>query len=166
MRLVVPPLQSTLMIGADGHFLPAPEGQAITAELSVSPAAALRILLDRESAASTIRIQGKPELAHTLGRVLQDLRWDAEEDLSRLVGDIPAHHLGNTTRHLLDQLGRQTQSIAGMCVEYWLEESPLIARRRHLEQYSRDVDALRHDTERLAKRIEKLRPRPMRKSAS
>jgi ubiquinone biosynthesis protein UbiJ len=47
-----------------------------------------------------------------------------------------------------------------MFAEYWLEEQPLIAKRRHLEQFSRAVDALHEDTERLAKRLEKLELQP------
>jgi ubiquinone biosynthesis protein UbiJ len=43
-----------------------------------------------------------------------------------------------------------------MLAEYWLEEQPLIAKKRHLEEFSTEVDALRNDVDRLAKRLEKL----------
>jgi ubiquinone biosynthesis protein UbiJ len=43
-----------------------------------------------------------------------------------------------------------------MFAEYWLEEEPLIAKKTHLAQFARDVDALREDAERLEKRLERL----------
>ena len=43
-----------------------------------------------------------------------------------------------------------------MASEYWQEEKPLIAKKRHVEQFNNDVDTLRADVERTEKRLEKL----------
>ncbi|OIQ79980.1 hypothetical protein GALL_382670 [mine drainage metagenome] len=94
------------------------------------------------------------EVAATVGQVLQGLRWDFEEDLSRIAGDIPAHQIARTGNRIRQEAERQAASVAGMLAEYWLEESPLIAKRVHLERFSRAVDTLRDDAERLAKRLE------------
>ena len=88
--------------------------------------------------------------------MLQQIRWDFEEDLSRVVGDIPAHQLTQTGARVRQELSRQALSLAGMFAEYWLEEEPLIAKRVHLERFSSAIDALRDDAERLEKRLEKL----------
>ena len=160
VRLALPPLQNTLCIDGIGEFAPAPPDAAVDAEIILTPGAALRLLFQPEAAASLVSLQGDPQLASTVGKVLQGLRWDAEEDLSRIVGDIPAHEMGQAGMHVRRELQRQAQSLAGMFAEYWLEEQPLIAKKRHLENFSRDVDTLRDDIERLTKRLQKLEENP------
>lgn len=51
--------------------------------------------------APPVRIEGDVQLAAELGWLAENLRWDVEEDLSRLIGDAPAHALGNAARRLL-----------------------------------------------------------------
>ena len=46
-----------------------------------------------------VRIEGDVQLAAEVNWLIDNVRWDAEEDLARLVGDAAAHTLG--------QLGRQ-----------------------------------------------------------
>ena len=46
-----------------------------------------------------VRIEGDVQLAAEVNWLIDNVRWDAEEDLARLIGDAPAHTLG--------QLGRQ-----------------------------------------------------------
>jgi len=50
-----------------------------------------------------IKVEGDVMLAALLGQVAQGLRWDFEEDLSRVVGDGVAHRVGETVRGLRDQ---------------------------------------------------------------
>jgi ubiquinone biosynthesis protein UbiJ len=51
--------------------------------------------------APPVRIEGDVQLAAELGWLAENLRWDVEEDLSRLIGDAPAHGLANAGRRLL-----------------------------------------------------------------
>mgnify|MGYP000072383732 CR=1 FL=1 len=46
-----------------------------------------------------VRIEGDVQLAAEVNWLIDSVRWDAEEDLARLIGDAPAHTLA--------QLGRQ-----------------------------------------------------------
>ena len=48
-----------------------------------------------------VKIEGDVQLAAELGWLAENLRWDVEEDLSRIVGDIPAHALGDIGRRVL-----------------------------------------------------------------
>lgn len=48
-----------------------------------------------------VKIEGDVQLAAELGWLADNLRWDAEEDLSRLIGDAPAHTLANAARQVL-----------------------------------------------------------------
>ena len=48
-----------------------------------------------------VKIEGDVQLAAELGWLAENLRWDVEEDLSRVVGDIPAHALADAGRRLV-----------------------------------------------------------------
>ena len=43
-----------------------------------------------------------------------------------------------------------------MVSEYWQEEMPMIAKKRHVEEFVAQVDTLRADVERAEKRLDKL----------
>ncbi len=81
---------------------------AIAAE---SPLVVLQSVLAGK--APPVNIEGDVQLAAELGWLADNLRWDVEEDLSRLIGDAPAHTLANAAR----------QALAG--VRQFLAQSPL-----------------------------------------
>ena len=64
-----------------------------------SPATAIQSLLAGKI--PQVKIEGDVQLAAELGWLAENLRWDAEEDLSRIVGDIPAHAIADTGRRVL-----------------------------------------------------------------
>ena len=66
---------------------------AVAAE---SPGVVLQSVLAGK--APPVKIEGDVQLAAELGWLADNLRWDVEEDLSRLIGDVPAHTLGSAAR--------------------------------------------------------------------
>ena len=50
--------------------------------------------------APPVKIEGDVQLAAEVGWLAENLRWDAEEDLSRLIGDAPAHAMADAGRRL------------------------------------------------------------------
>ena len=53
----------------------------------------------------SVQIEGDVQLAAELAWLSDNLRWDLEEDLARLLGDIPAHALADAGRKLVAALG-------------------------------------------------------------
>ena len=51
-----------------------------------------------------VNIEGDVQLAAEVGWLADNLRWDVEEDLSRIIGDAPAHALAGAARRLLSGL--------------------------------------------------------------
>lgn len=51
-----------------------------------------------------VRIEGDVQLAAEINWLIDHVRWDAEEDLARLIGDAPAHTLAQAGRQALDAL--------------------------------------------------------------
>ena len=54
-----------------------------------SPAVIVQSVLSGR--APPVKIEGDVQLAAEIGWLAENLRWDMEEDLSRLIGDAPAH---------------------------------------------------------------------------
>ena len=57
-----------------------------------------------EGKAPQVKIDGDVQLAAELGWLADNLRWDIEEDLSRIVGDVPAHAMAGAGQRLLAAL--------------------------------------------------------------
>jgi ubiquinone biosynthesis protein UbiJ len=51
-----------------------------------------------------VRIEGDVQLAAEINWLIDHVRWDAEEDLARLIGDAPAHTLAQAARQALNAL--------------------------------------------------------------
>ncbi len=63
-----------------------------------------------------VDIQGDVQLAAEVAWLADNVRWDAEEDLARLLGDAPAHWLGGLARRVvvaLSAFGAQRQAQQG-----------------------------------------------------
>ncbi|MES2880219.1 MAG: hypothetical protein V4713_17545 [Pseudomonadota bacterium] len=52
----------------------------------------------------TVRIEGDVQLAAEVNWLVDHVRWDMEEDLSRVIGDAPAHAMGQAARSLVQAL--------------------------------------------------------------
>ena len=74
--------------------------------LEVSPMALAGMALRGEK--PRLRIEGDVQLAAEVNWLIDHVRWDMEEDLSRLIGDAPAHALAQALR----QAGQSLRSWA------------------------------------------------------
>jgi len=159
LRLAAPPFALGLQIGDTGEVSALPPGSAAgTADVTLSVAATRVPLLfiDPETAMKDVRIEGDAEFAQTLARLARELRWDVEEDLSKLLGDIPAHQMMRFAR-AFSAWGREAgRRFAETTSAYLVDESPTLVRRDAAEAFARDVATLRDDQARLEKRLELL----------
>ena len=156
VRLTLPPLELTLLIDGLGEFSPTPTGSVPDASIALTPSAALRLWWQPEPPPELMDLQGDPALATLLAEILRSLQWDAEEDLSRIVGDIPAHQLSRAGQHIAQELRRQAWSLASQLAEYWLEEQPLLAKQRHFDALNAGIADLQATLDRLEHRITHL----------
>lgn len=79
-------------------------GQAVKPDLLVSVAVDSPVTVVQSLLAGKpppVKIEGDVQLAAELGWLAENLRWDVEEDLSRILGDIPAHALADAGRKLM-----------------------------------------------------------------
>jgi len=118
---------------------------------------ALRILGGDEAAYREVAVSGHADFAQTVEFVVRNARWDAEEDLARIFGDVAAHRIIGAGQGLLRLQARAAQSFTRNLADYLVEERGLIARRADVESFVREVDALRDDVERLSQRVARLK---------
>ncbi|RZI94273.1 MAG: hypothetical protein EOP78_09295 [Variovorax sp.] len=48
-----------------------------------------------------VRIVGDVQLAAEVNWLVDHVRWDVEDDLARVIGDVPAHTIGNAARRIV-----------------------------------------------------------------
>jgi ubiquinone biosynthesis accessory factor UbiJ len=159
LRVEILPAVFSLTVLDSGEVSPAAAGAAPAVTCRLTPGLMLRLAGRDESAWQEIDIAGDIDLAATVHQLARNLRWDVEEDLSRVFGDIAAHRMAETGR-TLQRWGEQSlENLARSAAEYWTEEQPLIASSQAVGEFAADVDALRDDVARLEKRLEILSSR-------
>jgi ubiquinone biosynthesis protein UbiJ len=155
-QIKLPPFEAAFLIGPDGCIsAPAPEAN-LEVSISLPAATPLLALQGKDAVMRAARIEGSAEFAEALGFVIRNLRWDAEEDLSTIVGDIAAHRIVTGTKEFLGWQQQAAQNLAANLAEYFTEEQPLIARRADIAEFTSNIDGLRDDVARLEKRLQRL----------
>lgn len=162
VRLVSGPVSIGFVLTADGHALTERDRSP---EDGGPPDVTLAVAFDRlpsllgeglDKTGGAIRLDGDADLAAALGFVFRNLRWDAEEDLSRVVGDIAAHRLVSGATRLHHGNLRALESVTANLGEYLTEEAAILVRPAALAPITVEMNTLRDDLARLEKRIARL----------
>lgn len=156
VRFVMPPVQARLTVLENGGLAMSGIVAEPDATITLPFLVAVRLMANDDQAASGIQIDGDAEFAATVAKVLRQMSWQVEEDLSHVVGDIAAHKMTSTAKQVMHEGQRQVKNVAEMLVEYWQEEKPILAKKTDIETFSHAVDALRDDLARMEKRISLL----------
>jgi ubiquinone biosynthesis accessory factor UbiJ len=155
VELCAPPLPALRLAIVPGGSVEA--GEAVAGlSMTIKPEFLIALARGEEQALRAVEVEGNSALATEILVLARQLRWDAEEDLSRLVGDVAAHRLAETGRAFaawhLDALQRLTASL----VDYATDEKQLLARRAELDALAESLARLRDAIARLDKRVERL----------
>ncbi len=139
---------------------------AADATIAGSPLAFLELLRGGPGGAAgagkgraAVQVQGDAEIAGRYRELFALARPDFEEELSRLVGDVPARRLSQLARGALSW-ARRARRIAGEnLAEYLQEESRDLVSRPELEEFLLGVDQLRETADRVEARLARLEQR-------
>ncbi len=149
-----------LTVSASGAVQDAAAGVEPDAEFTLTPAIALRAAAGDDKAWHEIRISGDAGFSSTVAYIAQHLRWDAEEDLARVFGDIAAHRMVQTGSQIVHAQRQMIGDFARALTDYWTEQQPLFTSRSEVEHFKHQVAALHDDVERLAQRVQSLLRHP------
>lgn len=159
LRIDAIPLVITLLVTASGEVEAIPESAKSDVAFKLSLAQLPLMLADPERALKSVHLEGDAEFAQTLGMLMRELRWDAEEDLSRAIGDVPAYRAMQGAR-AFNAWGRDAaQRLAGNSAAFLVDEEPMLVRHRMVEQFADEVAAARDACARLEKRIDLIEAR-------
>ena len=103
-----------------------------------------------------IKIDGDMGLGNHFSQILREIDVDWEELLSRAVGDVVAHHLGQVVRNAQGWLSDSSHAMRLNTQEYLQEEARVVPADAEIRQYLDAVDTLRADTDRLEARLKRL----------
>ncbi|HEY4372356.1 MAG TPA: SCP2 sterol-binding domain-containing protein [Burkholderiales bacterium] len=157
LRLSAPPFALGLGINDRGEVATLPIGTGeVDVTLSVAATRVPFLFIDPETVMKDVRIEGDAEFAQTLARLAREVRWDVEEDLSKVLGDIPAHQMMRFARAFAAWGREAGKRFAETTGAYFIDESPTLVRREAVEAFGAEVASLRDDNARLEKRIEML----------
>ncbi len=119
------------------------ESPTVTLSLTPSIDAVFGLLRDGpRGLTGHLKVEGDVMVAAAVGEIAQQLRWDVEEDLSRVFGDRVAHRMGETAR----QGARQADDLRGRVEtglrQFLVQEDPQLVGREDLRTLAQAVEGL------------------------
>lgn len=126
------------------------------ATLSGTPLSLLRMAGPTPETAvrtGSVHIHGDAEVAQTFSELLKQARPDLEEELSRVIGDVAAHQVGNVARSALGFAKKAADTFAQNLSEYLQEEGRDTPSRTEADEFISGVDKLRDDVDRFEARL-------------
>lgn len=147
----LPPLRLAI---AQGGLL-APGGTAGPPALTVlvkgdAPAAVLK---GEDHLLRAVEVTGNAKLADAVMGLVRHLRWDFEEDLSRVTGDVVAHRVAEGLRGLAAWLPEAAGRLSGSLAAYATDEAKFLLGRDDLEAFAGELAQLRDAIARLETRM-------------
>jgi len=104
-------------------------------------------------------VSGDPEIANSYRELLALARPDFEEELSRLMGDVPARALSQFALKTVEWVRRARRTAGENIAEYLQEESRDLVNKPELDEFLQGVDTLRETADRVGARIARLEQR-------
>jgi ubiquinone biosynthesis protein UbiJ len=154
IELASPPFPAVrLTIGPDGRVAPAAADAEPSLRVLLKPQAAAALARGEEHFLRAVDVSGNARLADAVMALARHLRWDFEEDLSRLVGDVAAHRLAGAARDFLAWQSDSAQRLAESLADYVTEEKKLVIQRAELDAFAESLARLRDGVERLEQRV-------------
>ena len=157
LELRAPPLPALhFSVAADGRLAAAAAGPAASLVIRIGPEALGAAVRGEEHLLRAVDVSGNAGLAAEVMFLMRHLRWDVEEDLAKVVGDVAAHRLAGMAREVAAWHADAARRLAEGLVEYAAEEKRILVTRGELDELAAAHAKLRDGLERLAKRIERL----------
>ena len=154
-RIVAAPFRLTFLVNPDGTVAEAAAREP-DVEISLPSPTPLAALRGREATLDGASVTGASDFGCEIAFVLRNLRWDFEEDLSRIVGDIPARRFGILVKRLSNWQGEAMRNLGENVAEYLREEKKVLTARSTLGELGCAIDSLRDDLDALEKRVAQL----------
>lgn len=125
-RFELPPVHLELRVAPDGLFELPSEQAAPDVVIGLPPETPFLLPQGIDKVMSLAHVAGNAEFATELSFIFRRLRWDVEEDLSAVVGDIAAHRLVRGAKHLVAWQKQAATRFAENLAEYFAHENSVL----------------------------------------
>ena len=157
LELRAPPLPALrFAIAADGRLLPAAVEAPASLTITAGSGALAAAMQGEEQLLRAVEVAGNASLANEVMFLFRHLRWDVEEDMAKIVGDVAAHRLAGFARGVAAWHVDAARRIGESLVEYATEEKQMLVKRGELDGVATSHARLRDGLERLEKRIDRI----------
>ena len=153
---VFPLINFTFTIQDNGQISTIPDGTTADACLSLSASMLPFLLTKNDAIYNDIKTSGDDAVAKELIDIGKHLRWDVAQDLSKVIGDIPANRVVQAGESLVDWHTKHINNLSEILAEYCLEEQPVLAKTLPITHFINEVDHLQKETDKLEQRINNL----------
>jgi ubiquinone biosynthesis accessory factor UbiJ len=155
-RIEMPPVVFAFEINADGRVQQNSDPTVTDVTIRLPPDTPFLLPQGVDKVMALASVEGNAEFATELSFVFRQLRWDAEEDLSRVVGDIAAHRLVQGAGRFAVWQKQAAVNLAENLAEYLTQENPLLIPTQEFSVFRDDIARLNADLLRLESRAKPL----------
>ncbi|HSQ09060.1 MAG TPA: SCP2 sterol-binding domain-containing protein [Burkholderiaceae bacterium] len=152
-RFEAPPFALALKVAEGGEFADAQRAEPVVT-VGLDLAALPLALGDPQAALRNVSLKGDAEFAQALAFVLQNLRPEPEEELSRFIGDAAAQRIVGLLRLTASHWRQLAERMLDSSAHYLVTENPMLVGRAEVDEFNAAVASLRDDVARLEKRVE------------
>lgn len=145
-------LATVFLAVTPGGTLEAGRGEP-SVTITLDPQTIAGSLFDPAAALRKLRMDGDIAFAQVLTDVLQKLRPDPAEELSRFIGDAPAERIVRTMSAAMDAMREAAQRAARQGADYLVAENPMLLGRQEWERFASELASLQGRLDRLEERI-------------
>ena len=134
-----------------GRLAPGTGTPSVT--ITIEPQVVAGSLLDPGAALRKMRMDGDVAFAQALTDVLQKLRPDPAEELSRFIGDAPAERVVRTVTAALEAVRDAARRAARQGADFIVGEKPMLLGRQEWARFGSELATLQGRLNRLEERI-------------
>ena len=154
IQLQVEPFILQFKVNDLGQLVNCAIQEHVDTTISLTSQALIRMILTKQK--KDIIVSGDVDLANVFSKIMLKVRWDYEEDLSNIVGDIAAVEITKITKGIARDGKKGLHSVAENFVEYWQEEEEILLSKVEVEKFNSEVDEIQESYTRVEAKINKL----------
>ncbi len=153
------PAPLDVQIGSDGRLVATSSGlgePSVSMTLRASPDVPFAFLQGGMVGLQRyLSIEGDVLLAASMGELARSLRWDVEEDLSKITGDVAAHRLVGWANGTAQAMVEVAQRMGSSFSRYFTVEQPDLVARGELLDHAAALSSLESRLSSLDRRVRK-----------
>lgn len=151
-----PILDLRLIVQENGELLHSHDQPEADVTLLIMPALLPGLIARDESVYDKIETSGDSGFANELIAIGKHIRPGIEQNLGKIIGDIPAHRVVQAGNDIFQWHINLTRNVSEAMGEYWQEEQPLLVKSDAARKASEQIKVLQQDTDRLKARINRI----------